>query len=62
MNRRRRMCSACPFNPARREHDIPADVLDVVHERIALGEQWICHLTCVGPQPTPRSLLCAGAP
>lgn len=62
MNRRRVMCSGCPFNPDRTGPAIPADVLADVDARIAGGEAWICHETCDGAIATPRSSLCAGAP
>lgn len=59
---RKRQCRNCPFGPNRAEY-VTDGVMAEVQQRIASGEQWVCHATCgPGGSIQENTQYCAGAP
>lgn len=58
MKRCARPCQRCPWRAG--ADLLPLDVRQTVNERIAAGEEWLCHQSHL--QTAVRQRLCAGAP
>jgi hypothetical protein len=63
MDRNKKRCPHCPFDPATRQASATDELILEARARIEQGEQWICHMSAgPGGSVNDQTAFCVSAP